>query len=239
MSDVSRWGGKGRARTLRVTGHERQRRAGGEAGDGRGEDVARQRVAVLARSEPAGAADHGWSGERRPEHVQRHLRIQDGWEGAGVNDALDAGGHPGHHLLQQVEALPLLGNGRNGTVYEHQVEELGLVLRKSVEGPPAVAQVCDRVGMRGDGGNGSVELAEAFRRQSKEDVVLAGEVAVNSRRAVLDTFGDLADGDVPVALGHEQIARRGQDAVVDGLFLAVLTFSDAHVISRTERCSIS
>ena len=68
---------------------------------------------------------------------------------------------------------------------------------------------------------------KAFLGQREEDVVLAGEVAVDRRRAVLDAIRNLADRDVLIALGDEKIARRIQNRPRDRLALPFLTFLDS------------
>ena len=57
----------------------------------------------------------------------------------------------------------------------------------------------------------AAEQPEAFLGEGEEDVVLRREVAVDRGRAVLDPVGDLADGDVLVALGDEELPGRIQD----------------------------
>jgi hypothetical protein len=95
-------------------------------------------------------------------------------------------------------------------------------------GPPAVAQVLHRVGIAGGVLDGVVEALEPLGGEREEDVVLAGEVAVDRRRAVLDALSDLADRDVGVAFRHEQIARGGENGGAHRMPLPVLSFSDAH-----------
>ena len=90
----------------------------------------------------------------------------------------------------------------------------------------------------GDRLDGVVEALEAFLGQREEDVVLAGEVAVDRGRAVLDALGDLADGDLPVALGDEEVAGRGENGLADGVPLSVLSFLDAHRFRIPEHCSV-
>ena len=68
---------------------------------------------------------------------------------------------------------------------------------------------------------------EPFLGQGEEDVVLAGEVAVDRRGAVFDPVGDLADRDVLIALGDEQVARRIQNCPRHRLALPFLPFLDA------------
>ena len=88
-----------------------------------------------------------------------------------------------------------------------------------------------------------VEAPEALFGECEEDIVLARELAVNRGGAVFDALGNLADGDVAVALRDEQVARCFQDGVSNGLTLAILTFSDAHVYASplpwSEQCSVN
>src|SRR5207248_6036245 len=72
------------------------------------------------------------------------------------------------------------------------------------------------------------QQTEAFFRQLEEDVVFAGEVAVDRRGAVLDPLSDLADGDIGVALGDEEIARRVEDRSTDSLAITFLSLLDSH-----------
>ena len=71
---------------------------------------------------------------------------------------------------------------------------------------------------------------EAFLGEREEDVVLAGEVAVDGRRAVLDALGDLADGDFLVSVGDEELARRIQNRSGDRLPVPFLTFFHTQVL---------
>src|SRR5260221_11346579 len=68
------------------------------------------------------------------------------------------------------------------------------------------------------------EQPEALFGERVEDVVLAGEVSVEGGRAVFDTLGDLADGHVAVALGHEELAGGIEDGPAHCLAISLLTF---------------
>ncbi len=72
------------------------------------------------------------------------------------------------------------------------------------------------------------EEAEAFLCERIEDVVLAGEVAVDGGGAVLDPFGDLANGNVVEALGDKEFARRVEDRPADRLAVPFVSFFDSH-----------
>ena len=82
---------------------------------------------------------------------------------------------------------------------------------------------------------------KAFGGEREEDVVLAGEVAVDGGGAVFDALGDLADRDALIAFGNEQVARGVEDGGGDGLSFAVLAFFCAHesrnVAGRQSRLS--
>ena len=72
-------------------------------------------------------------------------------------------------------------------VHEHQVEVLGARLGKRVERLQARAQPIERIGdVLHRAAQAFGQHPEAFFREREEDVVLAGEVAVNGCRAVFD-----------------------------------------------------
>ncbi len=89
--------------------------------------------------------------------------------------------------------------------------------------------------MRGDAVVDTAQQPEALFGEREKNVVLGREVAVDGGRAVLDPLGDLADRDVLIALGDEQLARRIENGAADGFAIPFLTFFDAHV----EQCSDS
>jgi hypothetical protein len=68
----------------------------------------------------------------------------------------------------------------------------------------------------------------ALLGQREEDFVLAGEVAVDGRRAVFDALGDLAHRDVPVALGEEEITGGAQNRLAHRVSFPFLSFLYAH-----------
>jgi hypothetical protein len=69
---------------------------------------------------------------------------------------------------------------------------------------------------------------EAFLGEREEDVVLAGEVAVDGGGAVLDALGNLANRDVPVAFGREQLPRGIENRAADRFAIPLLTFLNPH-----------
>ena len=75
-----------------------------------------------------------------------------------------------------------------------------------------------------------VESPEPLFGEREEDVVLAGEIAVDGGGAVLDPLGDLANGNVAVALGDEEVASGVEDGFPNGLPFAVLSFFDTHAL---------
>ena len=113
----------------------------------------------------------------------------------------------GEHLLQELEAFPLLRDARHRLIDEHQLEVRRLLLREFVERPPAAAHVFERIVGRHRGAHLVVEAMKAFGGEREEDVVLAGVVAVDGGGAVFDAFGDLANRDALIAFGNEQVAR--------------------------------
>ncbi len=68
---------------------------------------------------------------------------------------------------------------------------------------------------------------EAFLGEGEEDVVLAGEVAVDRCRAVFDFLRDLADRDVLIALCDEEVAGGVQDSARGRFTFPFLSFLDS------------
>ena len=111
---------------------------------------------------------------------------------------------------------------RHRTVEEHQREILGVRLAELVEAPES-RRGCSSIGSAASASWPRREQhAEAFFGEREEDVVLAREIAVDRGRAVFDLFRDLADGDVPIALRDEQLARRIQNRPGNRLPLPLL-----------------
>ena len=122
--------------------------------------------------QPAAAAEHRRAGQRRPQHVQRLLR-----------DRASAGKRPASmaRRMRAATRSSICCSNANpchcsliaGTaaVDEHQMEELPVVLRELVEGPPAAAQVVDRVGARRrrprSPGRGAGSLPRPARRRCR------------------------------------------------------------------------
>ncbi len=78
---------------------------------------------------------------------------------------------------------------------------------------------------------GSIEIAEqseSLLRQREKDVVLARKVAVDRGRAVFDSLGNLADGNVLVTLGDEQFPGGVENSTPYRLAVALLAFLNAH-----------
>src|SRR5262249_50760332 len=74
------------------------------------------------------------------------------------------------------------------------------------------------------------QQAEAFLRQREEDVVLAGEVAVDGGRAVFDALGDLADRDFVIPMSNEELPGSIQNGWADRFSVAFLTFFEAQCL---------
>ena len=72
------------------------------------------------------------------------------------------------------------------------------------------------------------EDSEPLFGERQEDVVLAGKIAVDRGRAVLDLLRDLPDRDVLVTLGDKQIARGVQNRPGDRLPFPLLPLLDSH-----------
>ena len=63
----------------------------------------------------------------------------------------------------------------------------------------------------------------------EEDLVLRREVAVDRAGTVFDLRGDVADGDLGVAVGDEQLERGIEDRTPRDLTGVLLAFFSAHV----------
>ena len=137
------------------------------------------------------------------------------------------------HLAGEREPLVHLADAGDRAVHEHQLEVLRVLAAELVEAPEYRADPVERLELVEcrvqDGGVvARIQQPEAFFGERVEDVVLAGEVAVDGRRAVFDALGDLANRDVAVAFGHEQLAGRIEDGAADGLAISLLTFFNTH-----------
>src|SRR3954470_14533083 len=72
---------------------------------------------------------------------------------------------------------------------------------------------------------------ESFFGKRKKDVFLAGEVAVDGARAVLDLFSNLAHRHVGVPVSQEETARGRQNVPTHRLPLAGMPLFNPHVRS--------
>jgi hypothetical protein len=86
---------------------------------------------------------------------------------------------------------------------------------RGVDGRPGPGEVQIRVGQGEQGRARRVgQLAEPFDGDGRHDRVLALEVAVENRLAVLDPFGEAARGHRAPALHLGELAGRGDDQPV-------------------------
>lgn len=69
---------------------------------------------------------------------------------------------------------------------------------------------------------------EALFGEGQENIVLAGKVAVDRSWAVFDFLGNLADGDVLISLGDEEIPRGVQYGAGGCDALPFVPFPDPH-----------
>ncbi len=72
------------------------------------------------------------------------------------------------------------------------------------------------------------EQVEGFALHVVEQLVLVLIIEVDGGGAVLDLFGDGADGSPLVAHLHEHLERRVEDLAAHLLFLTFFPFGDAH-----------
>jgi hypothetical protein len=198
------------------------------------ERVARKRVGVLCRRQPFTEPHHGNAVDRGQQNFEHGVGVGPRREQSSVDYALDVRGHLILHLPYEAEPLPVLADTRNRAIEEHQGEILGMALAELVQPPEACADLIDGI----CGGLSVVarkEDSEPLFGERQEDVVLAGKIAVDGGRAVLNLLRDLADRDVLVTLGDKQIARSVQNRPGDRLPFPFLTFLDSHSgsISRT------
>src|SRR5512138_93824 len=143
-------------------------------------------------------------------------------KGAAVDAALDVGDEVLLHLARKREAFVRLADAGDRPIDEHQLEVLRLLPAELVEAPENRTDALERrnlveLGVERVRAVAAVEELEALFRKRIEDVVLAGEVAVEGGRAVLDLLGDLSNGDVAIALVDEEFAGRVEDGSADGL----------------------
>ena len=168
---------------------------------------------------------HG--GDEYPEH--RHA-VEPPGQGSLGDTPVDDEGDGLLHLDQELEPLVMRTNPRHGAVDEHQVVVFGVLLAEVEQLEQDAAQGVNRRRPVWDGHDcHAVHQAESVFGQGEEDVVLALEVAVDGGGAVFDALGNLADRDVLIALGDEEVARGVEDGLPDRLALAFVAFLDSHV----------
>src|SRR6185503_4388862 len=215
---------RGLARDERaIRGDKRGADGGGETGEQRFEDVARERIWVFARCEPLREADGCRAEHAGPEHVQGGGGVERARELAALDAGADVGLGAGGGLLEELEALEVLVQARHRAVEEHQPEVFGVRFRELVERPQAPAQPLERIVHVPHRTKHTVaEDAEALLGEGEEDVVLALEVAVDRGRAVVDAVGNLAHRDVLVPLLDEEVAGGIENGLLDALPVAFL-----------------
>lgn len=74
----------------------------------------------------------------------------------------------------------------------------------------------------------SGEFAERLFANGGQDADLVPEVEIDRRRGVFDAVGNLADGEVGVALVDDQVGGSVENSLAEGQFFAGAAFSDAH-----------
>src|SRR4051812_10845864 len=224
-------------KTAVLARHERKSEmtagAGAQADQGGVDRRARELVGVLARGETITEAQRRGAVRGGQQQPERRMRRRVGRAGAGVNRFLDAQHHVVLHLADEAEALPVIADPRHAAVEEHQREILGMLFAELVVAPEhRPQQVAGLLGQRLGASLVTIrkEEAEPLFREGEEDVVLARKIAVDGRRAVLDTVRDLADRDLLVAVRNEELTRRVQNRPGDRLSLSFLSFFYAQVI---------
>ena len=119
----------------------------------------------------------------------------------------------------------------HAAIEEHQREVLRVVLAELVVAPEHRAELVDRIRLARPRRSAEREQqAEPFLGERQEDVVLAREIAVDGGRAVLDPLGDLANGDVLVAVADEEVARGIQNGSANSLAVAFLSFFQTQLL---------
>src|SRR5207342_2699989 len=107
------------------------------------------------------------------------------------------------HLAGESEPLVHLADAGDRAVHEHQLEVLRVLAAELVEAPEDRADPIERLELverrvHYSGVVSRIQEPETLFGERVEDVVLAGEVAVNGRGAVFDALGNLANRDVAV-----------------------------------------
>src|SRR5262245_41855335 len=214
--------------------NEREREPGAQSRERRFERVASEGVGVFARLDALTETEDRGAEDRGHQDACDHIRMRSGREVTGVDRGLDLGAEDAFHLTHESESLPVLVDARDGAIDEHERKVFRVRSAELVDTPERLANRRHRIGLLtvAQLGRRGEEDVEPFLRERVEDVVLAREVAVDGRWAVLDALGDLADRDVVVPLGDEQGARRIEDRPCDRLALPLLTFFDSQKSPR-------
>ena len=158
-------------------------------------------------------ADDRRADQRGPQHVHR---------GVGVERRREARRHRWRAAIAVTASASICcrnskpshccGDLRHRSIHEHQLEVRRLLLARTRRTPTSRPRTCSSgLPVVGAVLHLVVEAAKAFLGEREEDVVLAGEVAVDGGGAVFDALGDLADRDVPIAFGDEEVARGVED----------------------------
>lgn len=205
------------------------RNARPESCQGRFECVARQRVGVFSRREPFAESQDRDAVDGCRQDAEHRVAVRAWREFAGVDHGLNLLRHALPHLAHEAEPLPVAADPRHRAVDEHQREVFRVGLAELIEAPEARADRVHRANRRGFLA-ARKQQPEALLGKRQEDVVLAREVPVDGRRAVFDFLGDLADRDVVIALGDEQLARGIENRPRDSLPISFLPFLDAQWI---------
>src|SRR5690242_12301452 len=209
---------------------ERRRRHHAETLKGGLERVPRQRVGVFPMSHPV-AEPHGSGAVDRPQENLEHGVGSDAFrKDPGVDRALKTRCRIELHFRNEPEALPVAADARHAAIEEHQREVLGMVLAELVVVPEHPADLVERVAERRARVTGPKQQPETFLRQGEEDVVLAREVAVDGRRAVLDALRDFADGDFLVTVADEKVAGCIEDGAGHCLSIAFLSLLESQIV---------
>jgi len=194
-------------RRLQGPRHRLQDDAGPKAGECQVQNVSSEEIRVLARQQAFREVDQRDAEHANHQRAHRDHRVDARRQIAGV----DAGAKLFEDLLlslaRERKPFVLAADARHRPLDEHQREVLRLLAAELVEPPERSAHALDRrrvlerrvVADR----RRIAEQAEALLGEREEDVVLAGEVAVDSSGAVFDALRDLSNRDVLEALGDE------------------------------------
>src|SRR2546430_7523300 len=192
-------------RTGKIHVRRFQNDAGAQAGDDGVEHVAREQIGIFARREPIRQIQRRDAEQARDQHAHRNGGLHRGWKHLGLDAALELGDDVALGFASEREAFVFAADSRHGSVEKHEREVLRMLTAELVDAPEDRAdsqqrvEPLERVATPFD--SWVPEQAEALLGECEEDVVLAREVAVDRGRAVLDAFGNLADGDVAEPFG--------------------------------------